>query len=327
MKLPNLLLAVTIAGFSSLSYAHEGHDHGEPQQYAGSGPIELTHDAIHNLDIQTIDIAKQQMEIVTSLYGVVVPDPKRHLRLTARFSGRVTEIRAGIGSRVQSGDVLLVAEPLQVGSVPVQFRAPFSGVITAQPISAIGQSFNSDQTLLELVDTTEVLVRGQTFEGPQAAKLKAGQKAYIITPLDTNHPIEAALERVSASINPDTLSFDVYARANNQDGKLLINSRVSLKVVTDTLRNRLAVPTSALLGEAGNYFVFILQGSLFSKRYVQIGKKAQFHVEILRGIKPGENVVTQGQYQLQYASPTKEKNVPDNKTDDHGHDHGHSHDQ
>jgi len=58
----------------------------------------------------------------------------------------------------------------------------------------------------------------------------------------------------------------------------------------------------------------------FEKRVVTLGVSRGGQKEIISGVFPGEEVVTQGNYQLQYVTPAGEA-----KQDAAGGDHGHAH--
>lgn len=64
----------------------------------------------------------------------------------------------------------------------------------------------------------------------------------------------------------------------------------------------LGVPESAVNGSYGNFFVFVKNGNKFDKKEVFIGHKMGGFVEVVAGLKAGDDVVTQGSYQLQYVS-------------------------
>jgi hypothetical protein len=53
-------------------------------------------------------------------------------------------------------------------------------------------------------------------------------------------------------------------------------------------------------GDLGNLFVFVRDGNSFERRNVVIGMKAGDQVEIVEGLLPGDLVVTEGHYQLQF---------------------------
>ena len=75
----------------------------------------------------------------------------------------------------------------------------------------------------------------------------------------------------------------------------------------------ITVPLSAVLGEAGNLFVFVQDDKdphTFMRTPVVLGQRDDRYVEVIEGVLPGANVVTVGNYQLQYVAPTPPKEAP-----------------
>jgi hypothetical protein len=81
------------------------------------------------------------------------------------------------------------------------------------------------------------------------------------------------------------------------------------------------VPQRAVLGDLGNLFVFVRDGNTFERRNVVLGMKAGEQVEVIEGVLPGDNVVTEGHYQLQFATSAKPKEAAA-PAEEHGHSHG-----
>ena len=71
---------------------------------------------------------------------------------------------------------------------------------------------------------------------------------------------------------------------------------------------------SALVENQGIYYVYLqIEPEAYKQQEVTVGENDGERVEILAGIKPGDNVVTKGAYQVKIASASGE--VP----------HGHAH--
>ncbi len=71
-----------------------------------------------------------------------------------------------------------------------------------------------------------------------------------------------------------------------------------------------------MLGEAGHLFVFVQdeeQATRFERRPVVLGVENDRAVEVVDGLLPGERVVSQGNYSLQYLAPVADE------TADHEH--------
>ena len=79
----------------------------------------------------------------------------------------------------------------------------------------------------------------------------------------------------------------------------------TLNIVVGQVDSAIVVPVNAVLGEAGELFVFIQSEDnalKFVRRSVVVGARDDRYLEIIEGVLPGEKVVTTGNYQLQYVT-------------------------
>jgi multidrug efflux pump subunit AcrA (membrane-fusion protein) len=72
-----------------------------------------------------------------------------------------------------------------------------------------------------------------------------------------------------------------------------------VEIVTTILDNVLMISDSALETDGENQMVFVaLDGNKFEKRVVKLGQEQSGRVQILEGVKAGENIVTTGGFIL-----------------------------
>lgn len=91
---------------------------------------------------------------------------------------------------------------------------------------------------------------------------------------------------------------------------------VDMYIKTRGEDKKLAAPSSSILEEMGNYFVYVqLEDEFFEKRQVKIGITDGIHTEVKGGLKSGEKVVTRG------AILVKMQHNSGNMNAEHGHQH------
>ncbi|MBO5703058.1 MAG: efflux RND transporter periplasmic adaptor subunit [Bacteroidaceae bacterium] len=84
---------------------------------------------------------------------------------------------------------------------------------------------------------------------------------------------------------------------------LLPGTCVEVELLSQSTTQALTLPLSALTEEQGLYFVYIqLCSETYTKREVLIGANNGIEVEIIKGLKTGEKVVTHGAYHIKLAS-------------------------
>ncbi len=95
---------------------------------------------------------------------------------------------------------------------------------------------------------------------------------------------------------PVTFEFD-------NKGAVIPGSFVEIYLLARPVENVLSVPVSALIEEQGVYSVYIrLDDEGYRKQWVTLGMNNGSEVQILSGLKPGDEVVTSGAYQIKLSS-------------------------
>ena len=314
----SMTLLLTVPAGTALAGA--GHDHGESQLAGGSysNSFTLEQSTIDNLGIKT-DMAKiAPMKQSINMLSQIKLLPEKQLIVTPRFEGKVEKIHARLGDKITKGQELVKIDPLAVGSGKVTIKSAIDGVLSSQNI-VIGQVVKSGDIMMEVTDRNEVFAKAITYDISQTSKIRSGQKAKLYIDSMPERIFEGEIEIIDQSIDEESRTFSVYALVDNKDNILIPHMQGMLEIFLDNGNNLpvLSVPKKAVLGTVGQKFIYVRDGNYFEKRNVTIGKKKGNRQEIIEGVFPGEEVVIQGNYQLQYVTPEGQ----DDKTDDHGHAH------
>ncbi len=310
MKTKYTLIALILFGNLSISsevLAHAGHDKapGEDADTGTGGPIIITAEAKKNLELTVEEAEIRTLEKTLTVIGQIEPIPNKSAAVSSRISGRVSAVYVTDGQTVNKGQALIQVESRQVGDPPprVQYSAPINGVIV-DVHTILGDTVEPDKHLMEVVDLSEIYAEGRIYEG-QVPLVHIGQKARIIVESYPNETFSGTLEFMSGSLDLESRTLKVWLRVKNPDGKLRPNMRATLNLVTAEADSVVAVPHSAVLGEAGNYFIFVQSEAnelVFERRSVVTGMKDDRYIEIIEGVYPSDKVVTLGNYQLQYVT-------------------------
>lgn len=325
MKTTKILLLVTAAAFiAPRIFAHEGHSHG-PEEGApvATGPIRLTEQAIKNLGIETAEVKLAPLQRTITMIGRIEGLPERSAKIAPRTDGRVAEILVKLGDRVTAGQPLLRFEPRSVGNPAVVLQSPIDGFVVRQEAS-LGQALNPDTVLMEVADYSQVLARGMAFESRDLALIKPGQEARVRLDIFPDRVFEGKVQRLDLGLERESRTFEVYVLLENPGLVLRPNMQATVAVAIGEAQEALAVPERAVLGDLGTLFIFVREGNSFERHNVVLGIRSGEMVEVIEGVLPGEQVVTQGQYQLQFATGTATKTAA--AADEHG-PAGHSHDE
>lgn len=331
--LGSLGAALIVAAAASNLSAHEGHDKapGEEGAAVATGPITITAEARTNLALKVEEAQLRTLQKTFVAIGQIEPVPSRSAAVTSRISGRLVAINVTEGQAVRKGEPVVEVESRQVGNPPprVQYVAPIDGVVVRRNVLLNGP-VEPDKNLLEIVDLSEVYAEGQVFEG-QVSRVRVGQKVRVKVESFPELTFEGAVDLMGGELEPATRTLRIWVRVANPDGKLRPNMRATLNIVTEEADSVIAVPLSAVLGEAGNLFAFVQsdqEGVVYERRAVVTGIRDDQYVEIIEGIFEADKVVTLGNYQLQYVTPKakpKEAGESADHKDEHSaapHEHG-----
>lgn len=322
MKVPQktfLLLGIVVTLGLALS-AHEGHDKtpGEVDTATG-GPITITAEARKNLGLVSVETEIRKIEKTLVVLGQIQAIPDRTVVISSRIAGRVIKLPVNDGESVRKGELVAEVESLQVGNPPprAEYTSPIDGVVLSRDVF-VGSSTDSNTKLLSVADLTEVYAQARVFEG-QINQIRAGQRVRVRTESNPDEVFEGSIERIAGSLDLETHTVRVWARIANPGLKLRPHFQAVISIVTSDGDSVAAVPRSAVLGETGNFFVFVEQDTnplMFERRPVVTGISDDRFIEIIDGVLPGEKAVVAGNYQLQYVASAKPPATPD-KDDAH----------
>lgn len=318
---PFLWLPVFAVAASAQEHNHPHDDApGAQPAAAQTGAVQLTDVMIQNLGLQTATVETQPIEKTFPALGTVEPEPGNVVALASRVAGRVTKLNVHDGEPVKTGDVLVEVESRVVADPPpkLTFTAPIDGFVLETNVVP-GGNVEPEKAMLTVIDLSEVDVVAQVFES-QIAAVKVGQVVRIKPLAFPNLTFTGHVKTIAANLDRATGTLRVFVHTTNPEGKLLPGMRARLTFVVEASEAAVVVPRAAVIGDAGDLFVFRqIAPTEFERTPVVVGLRDDRHVEIIEGVLPGDRVVTRGNYQLQYVGGGAGAQKIE---DDHGHSHG-----
>lgn len=181
-----------------------------------------------------------------------------------------------------------------------QFRAPFSGVITAKKLND-GEVFllspggTGAPSIVSMMQINPVKLLLNVSE-KNFRDIKLNQAVEITSDIYPDEIFKGTISRINPTINSTTRTFEVEVKIPNQDEKLRPGMFVRAKVLVGKTEGIL-VPRSAALKQVGTaaFYCFIIKGNVAKRVDVNIGKEFDSLVEITNGLSLGDLLVTKGQ--------------------------------
>lgn len=195
--------------------------------------------------------------------------------LAAQARAQAAGARASIGDRV-------VTAPF-AGWVSLRNISPGAVVsagteiATVSDLSAIKLDFSIPETALSAIRP------GLTIEARSAAY--------------PEQPFRGQIATVDPVIDPNTRAVKVRARLPNPDRKLKPGMLLTVGVETMP-RISVSVPELAVVGEGNSRFVYLVEKDTARRVEVRTGVRSNGRIEVLQGLRPGQQVVTEGVVKL-----------------------------
>jgi cobalt-zinc-cadmium efflux system membrane fusion protein len=186
-------------------------------------------------------------------------------------------------------------EKNQTISPVATLSAPIAGVVVDRQVGP-GQYVQSGGATPQftIADISSVWLLANVRE-TDAALVKLGQSVEVHVPAYPERVFKARLTYVSAVVDPVTHRLPVRAEIGNRDGALKPEMFANFRILTSEASESPAVPQSAVLYEGAAAHVWVVAGDgLLSLRSIRTGRSNDGLIEVLEGLKPGENVVTKG---------------------------------
>ncbi|HMJ51382.1 MAG TPA: efflux RND transporter periplasmic adaptor subunit [Polyangiaceae bacterium] len=182
-------------------------------------------------------------------------------------------------------------------------RAPVNGIVVSRD-AIVGQPVTADETIAAIADLSEVLFLGRVFE-MDLGRLQTGARAEVQLNAYPKERFAGVIEYLGRQIDPVARTVTARIRLTNRNDLLRIGLFGTAQVSTAEEQRRgpvLVVPRTALTEIGGKSFVFVRHADDdFEIHEVVLGESALGKVEIVSGLREGEQVVVDGVFTLKSA--------------------------
>ncbi|HVU05635.1 MAG TPA: efflux RND transporter periplasmic adaptor subunit [Polyangiaceae bacterium] len=174
-------------------------------------------------------------------------------------------------------------------------RSPRAGQVAEKSVLP-GQEIDAGAqgNLMMIADLSTVWVVAELFESDSIG-VRPGTKTRITVASLPGRTFDAAVETVSAVVDPDRHSIPVRVKLDNADGALKANTFARLQFFSAPPAGSVDVASSALVTDGATQYVYVRGADgKFSRRKVTAGAARDGRVLVTEGLTPGEIVVERG---------------------------------
>jgi len=167
-------------------------------------------------------------------------------------------------------------------------KSPISGVISDKALN-IGQMASQGTVLAKVNDISYVYATIQIAQD-KINNVKIGQAA-TITVEGSNKIYDGVVQNIDLSVDITARVFNCKIKIDNSDKTLYPGVYAKVELISSEKTQVITVPINALVGNEGDYSVFINDNGTAKKQKVTIGATDENNVEITSGINDGDGII------------------------------------
>ncbi|RZA00218.1 MAG: efflux RND transporter periplasmic adaptor subunit [Sphingobacteriaceae bacterium] len=176
-----------------------------------------------------------------------------------------------------------------------EVRAPFSGTIGLRNVSP-GGYLSPSTPIATLVNIDPAKITFSVPEKYLPLINKGGKIKFTVESSDKQ--FNAVVYAIEPSIDINSRSITVRARAANPDGLLKAGAFARISFALDQIPKTIMVPTQSVIPDIKTSNVYLVNNGLAVTREVKTGIRTDTQIEITEGLKRGDSVIVSGIIQL-----------------------------
>jgi RND family efflux transporter MFP subunit len=182
----------------------------------------------------------------------------------------------------------------------VKVKAPISGYVTKVHVS---ETDNVDKEMaLVTISRTDRMKAAIWVSEEEIFDVTKGMSA---TAAWQGNTIEGKVVEVDMAMNSMKKAFRAVVEFDNPANRLKAGTTVEINITTSNKPDAIVTERKNILKEKENYVVYVVENGKAGKRTIILGKEQGLDVEIADGLKPGDELVVEGQMMLEDGSKVK----------------------
>ncbi len=197
-------------------------------------------------------------------------------------------------------------------------RSPIAGTVTQRldvvkvgnTVTPVGGVIDSADSSLFVVENLDTLILRVNVPERELAKLLVGQVAELSFDAVPNRTFAGKIALISPYVDASTATFAVRIRVTETGGLLRPGMFARVAIVYERKPDALQIPRTALLDGDGPPKVFVVSNGKAAERAVRLGLSSGAMIEVIDGLKDGEQVVVVGQGAVKPGAAVRVVNSP-----------------
>ncbi len=192
-------------------------------------------------------------------------------------------------------------------------RSPIKGIVD-EIFKKEGELAIPGIQLMQVINLEDLYINVDVAE-VHLPSVHKGDTVILKFPTYMNESVKVPVFRVGNVIEPDNRTFTVQLKIKNNEGKYKPNMLAVVEINDYSTDSAFVVPSLIIKRDLTGKYLYIVEekdGNYYAKkRYIETGKSHNELTTVIRGLKPGEQVIIDGFEQVSDGSEVyiKQKNV------------------
>jgi len=255
------------------------------------------------------DYAKSNYERQKKLFDDKIGSQKAFLESQAEYEKALAEYNAE-DKRIHS--VGLTDEEVTNGkngelhtSGTLPIKSHINGIVVERNV-VVGQFVDATTNAFKVINTHSVWIDGQIYE-KDLAKVNQKTNAVFATTTYPGKEFQGRIIHIGQTVDEQTRTITVRGEFNNPSNTLKPHMFGELKLPLGVGAKAIMIPDEAVVKETGQEYVFVqTNDTTFVKRTVVTGTSIDTMIEIKKGLKEGDTIVSKGVFYLKSESKKDE---------------------
>ena len=169
-----------------------------------------------------------------------------------------------------------------------EIRSPFDGIVEKRLVN-LGELVKTQMPVMAVVRVDPLKVIAEIPE-KMAPWIKDGQAVELHVDAYPDQTFIGKVSRISPAVNTATRAFPFEALVPNKDARLKPGTFARVHIESSKIDNVLTLPYATMQYRYGVNRVFVVEGDTLAVRELKVGDRLGERIEILSGVKAGEQV-------------------------------------
>lgn len=256
------------------------------------GRTTLSPEAVRSSGVAAEPAGPATIKRLLKVYGQVAPNGERTVQVAPRYPGVLKEAKKQLGDPVGRGEVVAVVESNE-SLQGFELRSPVAGTVVEKHLTA--GAFVKEGEPVYLVSDLGTVWVDLNIPRQDSGRVRVGQTVTVVRQ-EGEAGATGSISYVSPVGTGPTQTLTARVVLKNDTGGWHPGLFVTATVLLEEAAVPLAVKVSALQAFRDWDVVFLRDGNAFEVRPLELGRRDSTWVEVLSGIEPGQEYVTENSF-------------------------------